>query len=65
MDQPFTAIKCKPFKNKIQGEFIIHPDKKDLTPGIVFSLTIILLSTLTRIPSEHILPTDYNRPILQ
>ena len=50
---------------KLQGEFIIHPDKKDFTPGLLPSFTILLLSTLIHIPSEHISPTDYNRPIPQ
>jgi len=52
---------------KLQGEFIIHPDKKELIPGRFpsFNHRRHRRPTLIHIPSEYILPTDYSRPILQ
>ena len=52
---------------KLQGEFIIHPDKKDLRPGRFpsFNHRHRRHPTLIHIPFEHILPTDYSRPTLQ
>ncbi len=69
---PPLTIHCNKMQTcyaKLQGEFIIHPDKKDLTPGRFPSFNHRRHRhphpTLIHIPSEHILPTDYNRPILQ
>ena len=64
----FQTCATQTYYFKLQGEFIIHPDKKDLTSSRFPSVNHHRRHRhpiLIHIPSEYILPTDYNRPILQ